>query len=76
MKIFFETATKREVSGDCPTEKRTMRHPPIDGARTVTIDLGEIRKLRVRDHWKHEELAWLEHRDRLDPAWPASNPFS
>ena len=45
-----------------------MRHSPIDGARTVTIDLGEIRKLRVRDHWKHEEhefTPWLANEENI-----------
>lgn len=35
----------------------------------MTIDLGEIRRLRVRDHWKHEEqefTPWLAKEDNID----------
>lgn len=34
----------------------------------MTIDLGEIRKLRVRDHWKHEEhvfTPWLAMEENI-----------
>jgi hypothetical protein len=34
----------------------------------MTVDLGEIRKLRVRDHWKHEEqefTPWLAKEENI-----------
>ena len=34
----------------------------------MTVDLGEIRKLRVRDHWKHEEhefTPWLAREENI-----------